>query len=71
VARPLIELFAEQEGYCCVWKYLAHPRFAKLTNVQLSERMGVSLRTINEVRSMFHSGGYACRHWANCQGEKG
>lgn len=70
MAKPLIQIFSEQEGFCCPYAYITQPKYAKLTNQQLAEKLGVARRTVNDFRSMAKCGGYACRHWPNCLKEK-
>lgn len=70
MAKPLIQVFSEQEKCCCVHGYINQPQYVKLTNAQMAKRLGLSQRTVTDFRAQDRSGGYPCKHAPNCKEKK-
>lgn len=67
MGKPLIQVFSEQEKFCCTYGYVTQPKYEKLTNEELAKKLGVSKRTVTDFRSMVKQGGYACRDCKGCR----
>lgn len=63
--KTILEFLAETEGHCCVYGMLKDPKYSKLSNQALAEKLGVGRRTVGEARILEREGVIRCR------GEKG
>lgn len=67
MAKPLIQFLSETSGFCCQYAFLTQAKYARLTDKQLAQKLGVSARTVCSTRSMMKDGGISCRNYENCK----
>lgn len=64
MGKPLIQFLSETSKACCQWGFMK--QFAHLTNRAAAAKLGLSIRTVGEWRSMAKDGAFACRNRENC-----
>jgi hypothetical protein len=67
MAKGIIQFLAETSGFCCQWAFMTQLKYKKLSNKKLGEKLGVSERTVCEMRGMVRDGASKCRHKKGCQ----
>lgn len=64
--KTIMEVLAEGDGHCCVYGMLHADKFRKLSNIGLSDKLGVSVRTVSETRVLMKEGLIRCRGQEAC-----